>query len=405
MISRLLYILFLVAQLIVIVHSFQVNVHRKHILTIDRGIFTRLSLHTEEKKTAPNMFYAKVSRKEKSERAYEVDVDKSKTATDVDDKTMQESSEEKLVLPYTYELQELISSPQLEIFDAFLVLLSSFAVALSTLPTESFPASSFVLLQYLENALGIYFFSAFFVRWYCVGQFGFSYLLRPLAFIDVFASVLPVILSNGAWILGVGYIPAVLSSPSALANLRLLRVLRLQALLVDMKTFSKVQIAFGLEPGDVKKYQLTLARVVITTLCLVSVATGCIYAAEHEVNPQIPDYFTALYFGLTTLTTVGFGDITPITTEGRFVVIASILVGVVVIPSQAAELVEALLDFQQERRQKKMIKNTLRSKGGDDDMFETDLMVDSRISCPSCGKRCHRGDALYCWNCGSNLFI
>lgn len=400
MIIRSMQILFLVAHLVMIVHPFSVDVHRKSKLSNKKGIFTQLALHTEEKETTPNMFYAKISKQEKVQKNYEVDKDKSVRETVVDCKVVQEVSEEKLDFPYASELLELISSPQLEIFDAFLVLLSSFAVALSTLPSESFPPSSFILLEYLENALGIYFFSAFFVRWYCVGQFGVSYLLRPLAFIDVFASVLPVILSNGDWILGVGYIPAVLSSPSALANLRLLRVLRLQGLLVDMKTFSKVQIAFGLEPGDVKKYQLTLARVVITILCLVSVATGCIYAAEHEVNPQIPDYFTALYFGLTTLTTVGFGDITPITTEGRFVVIASILVGVVVIPSQAAELVEALLDFQQERRQKQMIKNTLRNKGGDDNMFETDLMVDSRISCPSCGKRSHRGDALYCWNCG-----
>jgi len=40
----------------------------------------------------------------------------------------------------------------------------------------------------------------------------------------------------------------------------------------------------------------------------VFISTGCIYEAEHAVNPQIPDFFTALYFGLTTLTTVGFGD-------------------------------------------------------------------------------------------------
>ena len=38
------------------------------------------------------------------------------------------------------------------------------------------------------------------------------------------------------------------------------------------------------------------------------------------------------YFGLTTLTTVGFGDITPITFQGRLVVMGSILVGIAVIP-------------------------------------------------------------------------
>ena len=54
----------------------------------------------------------------------------------------------------------------------------------------------------------------------------------------------------------------------------------------------------------------------------------------------------ALYFCslITTLTTVGFGDVRPITTAGRWVVSGAILVGSVVIPAQAAALVEALLD-------------------------------------------------------------
>ena len=61
-------------------------------------------------------------------------------------------------------------------------------------------------------------------------------------------------------------------------------------------------------------------------------------------NPDLPDYFTALYFGLTTLTTVGFGDITPVTFEGRLVVSVSILAGIAIIPVQLSSLAEALLN-------------------------------------------------------------
>ena len=43
------------------------------------------------------------------------------------------------------------------------------------------------------------------------------------------------------------------------------------------------------------------------------------YEAEKTVNPAFSDFFAALYFGLTTLTTVGFGDIYPITPAGRVV--------------------------------------------------------------------------------------
>ena len=48
-------------------------------------------------------------------------------------------------------------------------------------------------------------------------------------------------------------------------------------------------------------------------MCNVEFVDTC----EHPTNPSFPNFFVALYFVLTTLTTVGFGDIVPITTEGR----------------------------------------------------------------------------------------
>jgi voltage-gated potassium channel len=110
------------------------------------------------------------------------------------------------------------------------------------------------------------------------------------------------------------------------------------------------------------------------------------------VNPRIPDYFTALYFGVTTLTTVGFGDITPVTSQGRLVVICSILAGVAVIPAQAASLAEAYLDFQKERSMGQRARSAVGAKD----------MRKNRI-CRNCGSGPHRHDALFCYNCGDAL--
>jgi hypothetical protein len=75
-----------------------------------------------------------------------------------------------------------------------------------------------------------------------------------------------------------------------------------------MEHFANFQRALGVtNPTDVKPYKLQLARVILSLSTLLSVAAGLIYTTEHEVNPALPDYFTALYFGLTTITTVGFG--------------------------------------------------------------------------------------------------
>ena len=149
-------------------------------------------------------------------------------------------------------------------------------------------------------------------------------------------------------------------------------------------------MALGMKKTDVRPYQLQLARVIISIFTLVSVSTGLIYTAEHEVNPLIPDYFTALYFGLTTLTTVGFGDIHPVTTQGRTVVSLSILAGVAIIPAQAAALAEAYLDFTKEKE-----------AVSDKEKPQRNMLLNRK--CKSCGERGHRKEASYCWSCGAEL--
>jgi voltage-gated potassium channel len=41
------------------------------------------------------------------------------------------------------------------------------------------------------------------------------------------------------------------------------------------------------------------------------------YVAEHPTNPEFNDFWSALWWGVVTLTTVGYGDIVPETSKGR----------------------------------------------------------------------------------------
>jgi hypothetical protein len=218
------------------------------------------------------------------------------------------------------KLFSILSQPRVEVLSSFLVALST----LNDLPSNAEYAISSTLLL-----LDLIFAADFFVRWYAAGQFKFLYLTKPLALIDIVVVILPLLFGTimplmdiGTDIFGMSYNDIVNSDvdlfssggsffgQAGLQNLLLLRVLRLRRVLTDMTTFGRFTAALGIgtlnnsqSNTQIRPYQLQLARVLLSIFTLVSVATGLIYTTEHNVNPDIPDYFTALYFGLTTLTT------------------------------------------------------------------------------------------------------
>jgi len=89
---------------------------------------------------------------------------------------------------------------------------------------------------------------------------------------------------------------------------------------------------------------MQVAKIASTIFSSLFITAGLVYSVEHVSNPQLDNYFSAFYFALTTLTTVGFGDITPQTLPGKAVVSGAILVGIGLIPYQISTAVEAILD-------------------------------------------------------------
>jgi len=125
--------------------------------------------------------------------------------------------------------------------------------------------------------------------------------------------------------------------------LRFVRLIRLQRFLKDNESFSNVQLELGMRPRNIRPWQLQLARAGSSIFALLVVASGCIFEAE----PQIPDYFTALYYGVQTLTN-GNDGVVPLTTQGRFAVTGTILAGIAIIPLQVSELAKAYFTREQD---------------------------------------------------------
>ena len=66
----------------------------------------------------------------------------------------------------------------------------------------------------------------------------------------------------------------------------------------------------------VPEWQLQLNRVLFTVFSILVITADLIYNVEHEANPQIETFFDALYFSTTSLNSVGYGDIVPVTSAG-----------------------------------------------------------------------------------------
>lgn len=72
------------------------------------------------------------------------------------------------------------------------------------------------------------------------------------------------------------------------------------------------------------------------------------YAIEgHGVNPNVHNLFDAIYFSASTMTTVGFGDIAPVTPWGRGLAILMMFLGTGLFVSYTAVIATVIMSIEQ----------------------------------------------------------
>lgn len=104
-----------------------------------------------------------------------------------------------------------------------------------------------------------------------------------------------------------------------------------------------------------KKNQLISSIFII--LVLMMAASLCMYSAEHEVQPEVfHNAFSGIWWSTSTILTVGYGDIYPVTILGQImaIIIAFLGVGAVAIPTGiiSAGFVERYTQMQNQRAPK-----------------------------------------------------
>lgn len=222
-----------------------------------------------------------------------------------------------------------------------LILVIVAAVIVSVLGTEpSIVHEHRPLILALEMGFGAIFLIEYIARvWASVEMPGpgsnlakrLRFIFSPLALIDlvvVVASLLPFFISDAA----------------------VLRVIRLMRL-VALAKFTRLSHAFELIAGAIyeRRYEFAVTIALASTTLLFG-ATG-MYWVEGSIQPDkfgsIP---RALWWSVITLTTVGYGDVSPVTPVGKFLAAVVALGSVALVAMPAGIMASAFSDAMQRRR-------------------------------------------------------
>lgn len=120
--------------------------------------------------------------------------------------------------------------------------------------------------------------------------------------------------------------------PAGAAVFRMFRVVRIFRLFQINAYYDSLNVIT--EVISSKRQQLLSSVFIITVLMLAS--SLCMYSLEHEAQPEVfSNAFSGIWWSVSTLLTVGYGDIYPVTTLGKIVsiFITFLGVGMVAIPT------------------------------------------------------------------------
>ncbi len=245
-------------------------------------------------------------------------------------------------------------------FDIILIITISLSILISFVETlPSLPSPLQLTLEILEYVLTFFFTLEYIARLYCYPR-PREYALSFFGIIDLL-SILPPYLS---------YFFPHARYMLLLRSFRFIRILRI------FRLFSLINEGLFLMQSlkkSLNKIVVYFFFVVIMVICLGTL----MYIVESGVpGSQFTDLATSVYWAIVTMTTVGYGDITPVTPIGRILSAFVMLLGYTIIAVPTGIVSATFID-------------------------ETKNQVkDGR--CPRCGEEVREKDR-YCSHCGEKL--
>ncbi|MGZ5190452.1 MAG: ion transporter [Flavisolibacter sp.] len=247
-----------------------------------------------------------------------------------------------------------------KIFDVSLLLLIIASILVVILDSiESLNRQYGHLFSTLEWIFTIFFTIEYILRLISIRR-PWSYVFSFLGMIDLLA-IIP------------SYLSIFFGGAQSLLVFRALRLMRVFRIFKLSHFVSEMRFLAVAMKSSLRKISIFMLIVVMLVIILGSV----MYLVEEGKNgfESIPE---SIYWAIVTITTVGYGDITPVTTLGKFVASLIMLIGygIIAVPTGIITTEMALAVRNKEQ---------------------------SHEVCPHCGKEGHDNDAKFCKFCGEKL--
>lgn len=246
-------------------------------------------------------------------------------------------------------------------FDIALLILIFLSIGLIILESiPSFDVRLQRIFYILEWCLTILFTLEYFLRIYVVKS-PLKYILSYFGLIDLL-SILPTFLS------------LIFPGSHYLLSIRALRLLRIFRIFKLGQFLKESNILLKALKSSRRKITVFLFFIIIT----VSIIGSLMFLVEGGVNEKFSSIPVSMYWTIVTLTTVGYGDITPITGAGKFIASCLMILGYAVIAVPTGIVSSEIAGMNEIKKQ-------------------------TTQHCRTCSKEGHDIDAKYCKYCGDDL--
>lgn len=144
-------------------------------------------------------------------------------------------------------------------------------------------------------------------------------------------------------------IPLTVETAQALRSVRLLRLVRVLRLLRVIRLAVRLKIV--LDRARIFGKQTNLVEITSVVIAIVLTSAAAFHYFEFGRNPNVSSFGDSVWWAIITVTTVGYGDIYPITTAGRVVATILLVTGLGTFGTWAASMAAWIVKTQDDEEE------------------------------------------------------